>query len=93
MRHEPGESLDSWTSRVQLYEYGLALQALAKGQDPESVMVLMSRRIMDKLLHPAFDMIQPQETGYDPVKARQQYKEVYLDRVGLRADHVLPNTY
>ena len=54
MRPKQGENYASWASRARLYEYGLALQKIAQGQDPEQVLEEMSRRLLDKLLHPIY---------------------------------------
>ena len=52
MRRNPDESYESWCQRVRLYEHGLALQRLAKGEAIEVIMQDMARRIEEKLLHP-----------------------------------------
>ena len=52
MRRNPDESYESWCQRVKMYEHGLALQRLAKGEAIEVIMQDMARRIEEKLLHP-----------------------------------------
>lgn len=52
MRKEPNESIEDWAERVRKFEYGYALQQLAKGQDLNTVMEAMSARIQQKILHP-----------------------------------------
>jgi hypothetical protein len=52
MRRNPDESYESWCQRVRMYEHGLALQRLAKGEAIEVIMQDMARRIEEKLLHP-----------------------------------------
>jgi hypothetical protein len=52
MRRNPNESYESWCQRVRMYEHGLALQRLAKGESIEIIMQDMARRIEEKLLHP-----------------------------------------
>lgn len=52
MRKEPNESIEDWAERVRKFEYGYALQQLAKGQDLNTVMEAMSVRIQQKILHP-----------------------------------------
>jgi hypothetical protein len=54
MRRNPDESYESWCQRVKMYEHGLALQRLAKGEAIEVIMQDMARRIEEKLLHPLF---------------------------------------
>jgi hypothetical protein len=51
MRRNPDESYESWCQRVRLYEHGLALQRLARGESIEIIMQDMARRIEEKLLH------------------------------------------
>jgi len=54
MKPNPDESYEYWCQRVRLYEHGLALQRLAKGENIEVIMQDMARRIEEKLLHPLF---------------------------------------
>ncbi len=44
--------MEEWAERVRKFEYGYALQQLAKGQDLNVVMEAMSSRIQQKILHP-----------------------------------------
>ena len=39
------ESYDKWVERVRIFEYGIALQKIANGQDADHVMEDMSKRI------------------------------------------------
>jgi hypothetical protein len=52
MKPNLDESYESWCQRVKMYEHGLALQRLAKGEAIEIIMQDMARRIEEKLLHP-----------------------------------------
>ena len=52
MKPNLDESYESWCQRVRIYEHGLALQRLAKGEAIEIIMQDMARRIEEKLLHP-----------------------------------------
>ncbi len=45
MKIKPGESMESWASRVEMFEKGKAMQRIANGDDPASVMEDMSRGI------------------------------------------------
>jgi len=88
MRIKPGESMESWASRVEMFEKGKAMQRIASGDDPNEVMEEMSRRIMDKLLHPIFEVINKSiNTKYDAVKSRQEYEKA-MHGVERAADHV-----
>jgi len=44
--------MEEWAERVRKFEYGYALQQLAKGQDLNIVMEAMAMRIQQKILHP-----------------------------------------
>lgn len=44
--------MEEWAERVRKFEYGYALQQLAKGQDLNLVMEAMAMRIQQKILHP-----------------------------------------
>lgn len=52
MRKDPNESIEDWAERVRKFEYGYALQQLAKGHDLNLVMEAMAIRIQQKILHP-----------------------------------------
>lgn len=80
--------MESWASRVEMFEKGRAMQRIASGDDPGEVMEDMSRRIMDKLLHPIFEAINSSSnTKYDAVKSRQEYENA-MRGVERAADHV-----
>ena len=89
MRINPGETFESWGRRVQQYEYGYALQQIAKGEDLNLVMEAMAVRIQQKLLHPVFKAMREQNTSdYDPVAAKKAYEESYKNSGGI-ADHIV----
>jgi glutamyl-tRNA reductase len=44
--------MEDWAERVRKFEYGHALQQLAKGQDLNLVMEAMAMRIQQKIMHP-----------------------------------------
>ena len=54
MKHIPNEPYEEYVKRVRQHEYGIALQALANGDNPTLVATAMSMRIMDKILHPLY---------------------------------------
>lgn len=89
MRPHDGESYEQWIERVRIFEYGYALQQIAKGQDPIVVMEAMSARMMKKMLHPIMLAIKESTiSNYDPVKSRLDYEEKYLKNRVPVADHV-----
>jgi hypothetical protein len=84
-----GESYEDWCKRVQMYEHGWAMQRIAEGDSVEQVMEQMSKRIMQKLMHPIYSDIKNSVTKpYDADQARADYAEKYLKNRGLVADHV-----
>lgn len=85
----PNETLESWSQRVRTYEQGRALMHLAQGQDPATVMIETSRRIMNKLQHPLIENIhQAVISDYRPDSSLEDYRRNYLDRVGPKPDHI-----
>jgi glutamyl-tRNA reductase len=88
------ESYESWCDRVRMFEHGHAMMQIAQGKDPDQVMEQMSRRIMDKLLHPIFKAISESTAStYNAEESKKQYRENYLDKnpSGI-ADHVIEDT-
>lgn len=94
MRIKLNETMDEWAKRVQQFEYGFALQQLAKGADVHVVMEAMSSRIIEKLMHPIFTTVNGLAKEIDPYNAdtaMQHYKKQYLDRVKPAPDHINGN--
>lgn len=88
MRKRPDETMESWAARVEMFEKGRALQRIASGDDPDIVIEDMSRRIVDKLLHPILNAIHKSiPDNYDVEKNRREYDEI-MKPVGKAADHV-----
>jgi glutamyl-tRNA reductase len=54
MKHIANEPYDKYITRVRNHELGIALQALANGDDPKLIAAAMSARIVDKALHPLY---------------------------------------
>ena len=89
MRIQKDEPYEQWVERVRLFEYGVALQSIAKGEDIETVLDVMSKRISQKLLHPLIEQIKDSyQTDYDPLIARKNYEENYLKYSSRVADHM-----
>lgn len=92
MRIKDGETYEEWAKRVQMYEHGHALQQIAEGKDPNEVLESMSKRVMEKLLHPMFKMLmarQTEDTERMVAASKQRYDDYYVKRIGPRADHIL----
>jgi glutamyl-tRNA reductase len=89
----PNESYEHWAERVEMFERGKALQRLAQGEAVEKVMEEMSKRIIEKLLHPIFKTLKESAiTDYDPVKSRKEY-EAKMQYHAPVADHVDGNLF
>lgn len=89
MKPLPDESYESWCKRVEMFEHGNAMMQIAQGRDVETVMEQMSRRMMDKLLHPLFRAI---KESSNVVYNSEESKQSYLDKMKKRgevADHVV----
>lgn len=94
MRPLPDEPYEDWCKRVAMYEHGSAMMQIAQGKDIDQVMESMSRRIMQKILHPIFQKINEASTStYNAEESKARYKANYLDKnpQGV-ADHVESNT-
>ena len=72
-----------------MYEYGRALQKIATGYDPNTVLEEMSMRIMNKLTHPLLNILAQPNSNYDPIESRKNYEKNYLNKFGKVADHVV----
>ena len=88
MRINPGETYESWAKRVQQYEYGYALQQVAKGQDINVVMEAMAARIQQKMLHPVLQSIKETSVPMDADASKKAYEEAYLKNNSPKADHL-----
>ncbi len=90
MRYQSGESLENWAERVRKYEYGYALQQIAKGEDVDIVMEAMSARIVQKLMHPIVSELNNSintNSSYDPVESKRRYEETMKNR-NPASDHM-----
>ena len=89
MRKREDESYEAWCKRVEMYEHGCALQRIAEGDSIDQVLDDMSRKIMQKLLHPLYDEIRKSSIKpYDAEASRKEYEEKYLKHRTPVADHV-----
>ena len=88
MKPNPNESYESWCERVRMFEHGHAMMQIAQGKDTDKVMEEMSRRIMDKLLHPIFKAIKENVAPVDVTTSRLAYEENYIKKFGPKADHI-----
>ena len=94
MKPREGEDYAAWLDRAKMYEQGIAMQRIAKGEDSIKVMEEMSRRLIEKALHPIFKAIKESSTQpFDAEKSRQEYEEKYLKNSKLVADHVDGNLF
>ena len=92
MKPLPNESYESWCKRVEMFEHGNAMMQLAQGRDVEKVMEEMSRRMMDKMMHPVYQAIrESSKNTYNSEESTARYKEKMAKR-GAIADHVTDET-
>ena len=88
MKQLPGESYEQWVKRVEQYEFGRALMALANGTDPKQVMIETSNRMIKKFQHPILEAINTIPSDYDSKASQEHYKTNYQDRFSTKPDHV-----
>jgi len=93
MRPRDDESYESWCKRVEMFEHGHALMQIAQGKDAEQVMEQMARRMVEKMLHPLYKIINDNGLTFNVEESKKNYKEQYLDKnpQGV-ADHVDTNS-
>ena len=89
MKYDPNEPYEKWVERVRLYEYGLALRRIAKGESPEKVMEDMSRRLMEKMMHPVIKAMLPQPPSMEEIQRSRKAYEEKMRIIGPSADHVI----
>lgn len=89
MRIEPEETYESWAKRVQMYEYGVALQQIALGKDFNQTLEQMAERISQKMLHPTIKTLRDTKINEEEFAAsKKSYEENYIKRYGPKADHI-----
>ena len=89
MRQKPDESYEDWTKRAERYEHGRAMQKIAEGKPIDNVLEEMSIRLIQKLMHPIYDIIHNTVTTEIDIEAsRKEYAEKYLNKRQPVADHV-----
>jgi glutamyl-tRNA reductase len=89
IRLQPGETYDSWTSRVQIHELLIAKQKIAKGIPIDRVLEDMSKNIVKKLLHPLIKLLTNTPINMSEFEAsKKAYEENYINKTDRVADHV-----
>jgi hypothetical protein len=90
MKPNDNELYEEWCYRARMFEHGVAMQRIAQGEDVELVLEEMTKRLLSKMMHPLFDLAKEEIVNdYDPVKSREEYKRLYLDKMNPVADHVI----
>ena len=69
--------------RVRLFEYGAALQQIAKGEPADKVLAKMSKRIVQKGLYPLLTVLNEPKTNYNVEEERKKYEDKYLKKKWL----------
>ena len=93
MRINPGESIEDWAKRVQMYEQGFALQQLALGKNQEEVLEQMATRIVQKMIHPVLKGFQEQSIDMEQFEKNKQAYYEKMKRIGPVADHVVDDGF
>jgi hypothetical protein len=89
MRKLKDESYEDWLDRIDLFERGVALQRLAKGENMDIVLEDFSKRITNKMKHALFDVIKNNMvSNFDVEKSRKDYENRFLKNRKFIADHV-----
>ena len=82
------EPYDKWVERVRIFEYGVALQKIANGNNVETVMEDMSKRITEKIMYPIYDIVRKSAIkDYDLGELKKQYEEKMIKHNPV-ADHI-----
>lgn len=89
MRPNNGELYEDWCYRARMYEHGIAMQRIAKGENVEIVLEEMSQRLLRKLIHPLYEITETEfDINFNKEKSKLEYKENYLNKMNPVADHV-----
>jgi len=88
MRKRQNETIEAWFERARQHEIQLALEKL-HDNNIDLVLEEMSKRLIAKLLHTCIETIKSNnKITYDSSKSVQSYKNNYLNKVKLVADHM-----
>jgi glutamyl-tRNA reductase len=89
MRKLETESYEDWLERIDLFERGVALKRLAKGEDADIVLEDFSKRLTNKIKHALFEMIKSNTSNnYDAEQSKKDYENIFLKNREFIADHV-----
>ena len=90
LRIRSDESFESWANRVKEFEIDRARKRIANSEDVDLVLEEMSKAVTKKLLHPIINAIQDSTNNaiYDNTASKQAYIDNYINKTGLKADHV-----
>jgi glutamyl-tRNA reductase len=89
VKYSPDESYEIWLEKVQQAEYQQAIQNLAKGEPIDVVLEKLSRRLVNKGLHPVLKSLKQSPDNYSTEESKAAYEKAYLSqRNSPPADHV-----
>ena len=94
IKYNPDEPYEKWIEKVRTFEYGSALQRIAQNEDIQTVLQDMSRRIVEKLMHPILKEVtkeRPEERekiNKELELSRERFKENYINRIPPKSDHI-----
>jgi glutamyl-tRNA reductase len=81
---------EEWCELSRQYEYNHALRSLKANQPIDKILEKMSFKIINKLMHPLYSIIE-EDFFYDDddiSKSSSDYKENYLDKFNRIANYV-----
>jgi glutamyl-tRNA reductase len=89
VKYTPDESYENWLEKVQQAEYQQALKNLAKGEPIDLVLEKLSKRLMNKVLHPVLKSLKESPDNYNTEESKAAYEKAYLSqRKSPPADHI-----
>lgn len=92
MKKLSSETYDEWCERVLEHEQKIAKKQLGKGVNIHHIMETMSRRIINKLVHPHLKQVHQRNQEIiaktKPTEEYESYEQVIAKR-GTIADHMV----
>lgn len=88
-RINPDESFEDWVARVREFELAAALKDLAHHENAQDILEQMSRKIINKIMHPIkLAWLENEVHEYNRDGSRFDYDEYYIKRFAPKADHI-----
>lgn len=84
------ETFAAWIKEIQEFEYNTAIKRIAAGENTDVVLEQMANRIMNKILH--YHIVEMKSKAVPTDTGKEAYKQNYIDKIAVRADHVSDDT-